>query len=220
MTALRDSLEEKVSLLKEVHHRVKNNLQIVASLLNLQARRARSRQVVDVLQDTRNRVHSMALLHEVLYRSGNLARINFAAYVQELFRQLLRSFGPAAARINVENRVTPIGLPLEHSVPCGLIINELVSNALKHGFPNGRTGTIVVELNLFDGPQLLLRVSDNGVGLPPGLDLADTSTLGLKLVSNLARQLDGQLTVEKQVGGGATFSVAFHLSENVLFEDK
>ena len=214
--ALRKSLEEKVSLLKEVHHRVKNNLQIVASLLNLQARRARSHDVVDVLQDTRNRVHSMALLHEVLYRSGNLARINFATYVQELFRQLLRSFGPAAARISVENRVTPIGLPLEHSVPCGLIINELVSNALKHGFPNDRTGTIVVELNLFDGPHLLLRVSDNGVGLPPGLDPADTSTLGLRLVSNLARQLDGQLTVEKHAGGGAAFSVAFQFSENIL----
>ena len=170
--ALRNSFEEKVALLKEVHHRVKNNLQIVASLLNLQSSRARNRQVVDVLQDTRNRVHSMALLHDVLYRSGNLARINFAAYVTELCTQLVRSFGPAASRVKVENRVARIGLPLEQSVPCGLIINELVSNALKHGFPDNRTGRVTVELGPAEGQRHLLCVRDDGIGLPHGMDIA------------------------------------------------
>lgn len=220
MNALHDSLEEKVSLLKEVHHRVKNNLQIVASLLNLQANRARSRQVVDLLRDTRNRVHSMALLHEVLYRSENLARINFAAYVQELCRQLMRSFGPEAGRIELENRIPKIGLPLEHSVPCGLIITELVSNALKHAFPGGRTGRISVELDHADGRQIRLRVSDDGVGLPEGMEIGDTTTLGLKLVSNLANQLDGQLTLEKRSGGGTAFHVAFRISEDAFLEDE
>jgi PAS domain S-box-containing protein len=218
--ALRNSFEEKVALIKEVHHRVKNNLQIVASLLNLQASRAHSRQVVDVLQDTRNRVHSMALLHEVLYRSGNLARINFAAYVEELCTQLVRSFGPAAARIKVENRIARIGLPLEQSVPCGLIINELVSNALKHGFPDKRTGRVTVELGPAGGQRLLLCVRDDGIGLPPGMNIADKSSLGLQLVSKLAIQLGGQLEMHPSDGGGAAFCVSFPVQGDIAFEDE
>ncbi|MBI5386676.1 MAG: PAS domain S-box protein [Verrucomicrobia bacterium] len=242
--ALRESLAEKIALLKEVHHRVKNNLQIVASLLNLQAGRAQNPQVLDVLQDTRNRVRSMALLHEALYRSGTLARINFPGYVADLCAQLLRSFGPVGARVALECRVARLGLPLEQSVPCGLIINELVSNALKHGFPGERAGRIIVELkpspesaggedDLFSlqsqrkdpeegrdqpspprEPSLVLRVSDDGVGLPPGLDPASTSTLGLQLVSNLADQLKGHFTVERGTGEGAAFSVVFPVPDN------
>lgn len=207
--ALRDALEEKVALLKEVHHRVKNNLQIVASLLSLQSSLVENQQVADVLQDTRNRVHSMALLHEVLYRSGNLARIDFAAYVEDLCRQLLRSFGPTAARVRVETRIAPIGLPLEQGVPCGLIINELVSNALKHAFPAERSGKITVELNFSEGQGLVLRVHDDGVGLPSGLDPENTSTLGLQLVFNLAGQLEGYLTVDRSEGTGTAFSLVF-----------
>ena len=219
-TALRNSIEEKVALLKEVHHRVKNNLQIVASLLNLQASRAHSRQVVDVLQDTRNRVHSMALLHEVLYRSGNLARINFAAYVEELCTQLVRSFGPAAARVKVENRVARMGLPLEQSVPCGLIINELVSNALKHGFPDKRAGRVTVELGQGEGQRFHLCVRDDGIGLPQGMEIADKSTLGLQLVSKLTTQLGGQLETHLSNGGGAAFCVSFPVLGDIAFEDE
>ena len=137
--ALRKSLDEKVALLKEVHHRVKNNLQIVASLLGLQAGRSVNRKVVGVLQDTRSRVRSMALLHETLYRSGNLARINFAAYLRDLCGQLLLASGPVASRVRMEYRVFQISLPMEQALPCGLIVNELVSNALKHGFPGRHT---------------------------------------------------------------------------------
>ncbi|MEN6439588.1 MAG: PAS domain-containing protein [Syntrophobacter sp.] len=207
--ALRNSLEEKVVLLKEVHHRVKNNLQIVASLLNLQANRAPSQDVVDMLRDTSNRVSSMALLHEALYRSGNLARISFAAYVRELCGQLPRSCGPASARVKVESLIEPIGLPLEQAMPCGLIISELVSNSLKHGFPGDHRGRVMIKLHLDEEQQLVLRVSDDGVGLPPGFDLARTSSLGLRLVSNLSGQLGGQLVVERPLGGGSAFKVIF-----------
>ena len=172
------------------------------------------------MQDTRNRVHSMALLHEVLYRSGNLARINFAAYVEELCTQLVRSFGPAAARVKVENRVARMGLPLEQSVPCGLIINELVSNALKHGFPDKRAGRVTVELGPGEGQRFLLCVRDDGIGLPQGMEIADKSTLGLQLVSKLATQLGGQLETHLSNGGGAAFCVSFPVLGDIAFEDE
>lgn len=214
--ALRVSLEDKVALLKEVHHRVKNNLQIVASLVNLQAGRSQNPDVIDVLRETGNRVRSMALLHEVLYASGTLASIDFSRYVEDLCRQLLRTYGQATGRIRVENRVDRIGLPLETSVPCGLIINELVSNSFKHAFPDGRAGTVTVELQLREEGRLTLCVRDDGVGLGRGFDPAATATLGLQLVSNLAGQLGGRLTVTGGPGGGTTFSVAFSVPEAVL----
>ena len=186
--ALAKSLAEKTALLKEVHHRVKNNLQIVASLLRLQAGRSPHPEVLEVLENTRHRVHSMALLHETLYRSDNLARINFAAYVEELCRHLRRSAGAVMARVTLENRVVPIGLPLDQSLPCGLIINELLSNALKHAFPGDRQGLVTVTLELAPDKQLVFRVTDNGVGPPSIKDLTATPTLGLRLISGLASQ--------------------------------
>ncbi len=216
--ALRDSLEDKVALLKEVHHRVKNNLQIVASLLNLQAVRSRNPEVVEVLQDTGNRVRSMALLHEVLYASGTLASINFARYVEDLCRHLLRSYGGVAARIKLVNRVERIGLPLEQSVPCGLIINELVSNALKHAFPDDRSGQVTIELRPTSERQLRLCVRDDGVGLQRDFVPANGSTLGLQLVSNLAEQLGGRLTVNHDAGKGTAFCVDFSSPEGVVFD--
>ncbi len=219
--SLRSSLEEKVSLLKEVHHRVKNNLQIVNSLLSLQSRRLQNREAVEALQDTRNRVSSMALLHEALYRSENLARINFPAYVEQLCNTLLRSFGPAAARVQVERRIARIGLPLDQSMPCGLIITELVSNALKHAFPDGRAGRVVVELDSGADHRLVLRVSDDGAGLPPDFKIERAASLGMRLVTDLASQLDGEWTLASpgagapatEAGpgqpGGTVFQVAF-----------
>ncbi len=206
---LRDSLQEKVALLMEVHHRVKNNLQIVDSLLSLQANRSTHPQVLGALQDSRNRVRSMALLHETLYRSGNLARIQFASYVEELCRRIFHAFGQTAGRVGIETRVAPIGLTLDQAVPCGLIINELVSNALKHGFPGGRSGKVVVELCRAPGQMLLLIVRDDGAGLPDDLDPENITTLGLQLVRDLAGQLDGHLTVERAQGAGASFRVVF-----------
>jgi PAS domain S-box-containing protein len=230
--SLRSSLEEKVSLLKEVHHRVKNNLQIVNSLLSLQSRRLQNREAVEALQDTRNRVSSMALLHEALYRSENLARINFPAYVEQVCNTLLRSFGPAAARIQVERRIARIGLPLDQSMPCGLIITELVSNALKHAFPDGRAGRVVVELDSGADHRLVLRVSDDGAGLPPDFKIERAASLGMRLVTDLASQLDGEWTLASpgagapatEAGpgqpGGTVFQVAFPPPKGTEMESK
>jgi two-component sensor histidine kinase len=218
--ALRTSLAEKVALLKEVHHRVKNNLQIVDSLLRLQANRSQDQNVVDVWQDTRSRVNSMALLHEGLYRSSNLANVNFAAYVEDLTKQLLRSYGVAAARITLENRVAPLCLPLDKFLPFGLIINELISNALKHAFPGERPGTITVTMAPAGEARLLLSVAVNGVGLSStNIDFTKNYyILGLRLVSNLVGQLRGTMTVEQSDGGGTVFREDFPLPQDTLPE--
>lgn len=216
--ALRKSLDEKVALLKEVHHRVKNNLQIVSSLLGLQMGRSEDRKVLDVLKDTRSRVRSMALLHETLYRSGNLARVNFAAYLRDLCGQLLASSGPVAGRVRMEYRVAQIVLSLEQALPCGLIVNELVLNALKHAFPGTHTGKIIVEFTRAEGSKLVLSVRDEGVGLPADFDLSGTSTLGVQLVSGLTGQLSGRLEVEGGHGTGAALRVVFPVPKDTLFE--
>jgi PAS domain S-box-containing protein len=215
-TELRDSLEEKVALLKEVHHRVKNNLQIVDSLLGLQSNRSKNPEVMELLQDSRNRVRSMALLHETLYRSGNLARINFSSYVDELCRRILHTFGPGGERIRLETRVTPVGLTLDQAMPCGLIVNELVSNAFKYAFPGERRGRILVEITPMGEQMLVLSIRDDGVGLPEELDPESTPTLGLKLVFDLAGQLDGHMTMSSRPGGGSAFRLVFPASAETL----
>lgn len=213
--ALRESLEEKTALLSEVHHRVKNNLQIVSSLLGLQEGRTHNQQAIDILKDTRNRAKSMALLHETLYRSGNLARIDFAAYLKDLCGQMLFSAGVSSARITLEYRLISIEFPLEPALPCGLIVNELVSNALKHGFPGDRKGTITIGLELTCGQTLALSVQDNGVGVPRGFDPSSESTLGMRLVSGLVDQLNGQLRMDTPQHGGTFFTAVFPLPKGI-----
>ncbi|MDR3570360.1 MAG: PAS domain S-box protein [Syntrophobacteraceae bacterium] len=217
--ALRYSLEEKIALLGEIHHRVKNNLQIIASLLGLQAGRLDNQEVIDALEDTRNRVKSMALLHETLYRSQNLARINFAAYIKDLCAQVLISHGPVSERVVLGYRIAAIGLPLEQAVPCGLIINELVSNALKHGFPGSRKGSVRVTLECKGEESLVLEVSDEGVGLPADFDPVSGSTMGIQIVTGLAAQLGGRLEVDGS-GPGASFRVFFPVPRGLSIRGK
>ncbi len=205
--AIRLSLEEKTALLKEVHHRVKNNLQIVVSLLNLQAVQTTDRATLNTLTDTQDRVRSMALLHETLYRSGNLARVDLASYVEGMCAHLFRSYGTAAARIRLRTEAEGVDLNLDQAVPCGLIINELVSNALKHGFPNEQAGQITVALTADAHRRVTLTVADDGTGLPAGLDLQQSKTLGLQLVHALAQQLGG--TASFTSGPGTTCRVEF-----------
>lgn len=198
--ALRASLAEKDALLREVHHRVKNNLQVVTSLLSLQAQRERSDQAIAALRDTQARVRAMALLHETLYRSTSLAQVALAPYLGAICEQLARSFGVGATpRLTVA--IDDLVVPLELAMPAGLLLSELVVNALKHAFPAGAAGEIVVSARRLDDGRIEVAVADDGVGLPRDLDPTTTSSLGLRLVQRLAEQLEGELVTERGAPG-------------------
>ncbi|HEY6033074.1 MAG TPA: sensor histidine kinase, partial [Kofleriaceae bacterium] len=186
-------LEQKQALLREIHHRVKNNLQLVSSLLNLQASRITDPAVAELFADSRNRVRSMALVHENLYRAGDFSRIPMATHIKALCAQLIRAYHVPDVELVVE--AGEMQLDMDRAVTCGLILNELVSNALKHAFPEGRRGTIRI-----DAGGNVLRVSDDGIGLPVGLDWGRADSLGIQLVRDLTAQLRGTLTVSRERG--------------------
>jgi len=202
---LRASLDEKTVLLKEIHHRVKNNLQVISSLLNLQAGMHRDEQLRRELQESQQRIRTMALIHERLYRSENLARIGFREYVETLVNQLSRSMGREEVICRVEG--VDVMLSVGQAIPSALIVNELVTNALKHAFPAGRRGEIVVSIADPGEGMTEFSVRDNGCGLPGGFDPRKVETLGLQLVATLTTQLEGELTVEE--GSGTGFCVRF-----------
>jgi two-component sensor histidine kinase len=185
---LRTSLGEKEVLLKEVHHRVKNNLQFVSSLLALQAARIKDRQITSAIKESQQRIRAMALMHEQLYRGPNLASVPIARHLTALCADLYRSYSVDPDRIALDLRVADVSLDLDRSIRCGLIVNELVSNAILHAFPDGREGRITVRLDA-DDDHYELAVSDNGVGLPAEVDPLQTESLGLQLVADLADQL-------------------------------
>jgi len=204
------ALAEKEVMLREIHHRVKNNLQVISSLISLQTDTVSGPQVREVLGDVRDRVHAMALVHEKLYQTGDLARLNFGDYAASLLQCLWRSHGALAERVRLQLEVSPVALPIEAAVPCGLILNELAGNALKHAFPNGHAGEVRVNLELDSAAECVsLRVCDNGCGLPPERDWRQSNTLGLRLVQMLTSQLRGTVTTAS--GPGTHFSVAFSL---------
>ena len=198
--ALRTSLEEKEALLKEVHHRVKNNLQIVTSLLSLQARREEQESAKAALRDMQSRVRAMALLHEALYRSPSLAQVDFGPYVQNLCEQLARSYQRNAQPIHLQVDVADLKLDLERAVPCGLIISELVTNACKHAFPDGRAPEVRVTSRNLDAGEVEFGVADNGVGFPAAFEIGQGNSLGLQLVTRLSAQLGGHWRVQKSAG--------------------
>ncbi|MGE0865637.1 MAG: PAS domain-containing protein [Vicinamibacterales bacterium] len=205
---LRSLLLEKEALLREVHHRVKNNLQVITSLLRLEAERAGQSTTVHVLREMQDRIHAMASLHESLYRSNELERVNLADYLRRLAMQLFNSSSVEPGTIELGFDLDAVYVEIHEAIPCGLLVNELVSNSLKHGFPDSRTGAILIELHLIDGgPALRLTVKDNGVGLPADVDARRAGSLGLQLVADLARQLHGVL--ETAPGPGAAFCLAF-----------
>ena len=207
--------EEKEVLLKEIHHRVKNNLQIISSILNLQRARIEVQPIREALQDSQNRIRSMALIHEKLYRADDLARIDLSEYTRDLSSYLFRMYRPRGVTITTSIQTKPIWLGIDRAVPCGLILNELISNTLKHAFPPhwnetrpaGQVGEIRIELHAKKDNQVALIVGDNGVGLPPGLDPYTGNSLGLQLVNILVQQLGGRLEVSSQ--NGAEFRVTF-----------
>ena len=205
--ALKVSLHEKEVLLKEIHHRVKNNLQVISSLVSLQADGSRDETVREVLKDVTYRVRSMALVHEKLYQSADLARVDFAEYARSLLNYLWRAHGATAASVRLTLNLEPVSLTVDSAVPCGLILNELAGNALKHAFQGRSGGEVTVSLNNGEDGRISLRVSDNGVGLPAGLDWRETSSLGLHLVKLLTKQLGASVDVSG--GDGTKFEVVF-----------
>jgi PAS domain S-box-containing protein len=209
---IRASIEEKEALIKEIHHRVKNNLQIISSLLSLQASRIKDKSMVEAFRESQNRVRSMALIHEKLYRSDNLARIRFDEYIRDLTSFLIHSYSDNAHKVKLEIRAEPVNLDMDTAIPCGLIINELVTNSIKHGFSKDPsdahfTGHILVRLALLSEQQINLSVEDNGPGFPADLDFRKTNSLGLQLVTSLTHQLDGEVLF--QTNHGAHVEISF-----------
>ncbi len=202
---IKASLKEKEVLLKEIHHRVKNNLQIISSLLSLQSGTI-DPDHTHMLRESQNRIRSMAMIHEKLYRSRDLSHIDFADYVNSLIASLARSYLSADDKVKIGADVHDIHLDIDQAIPCGLIINELVSNSLKYAFKDGRTGVVHISLSKCDNTYTLI-VSDNGTGLPPEIDFRNTPSLGLQLVNTLVSQIEG--TVDLTGNSGTTFRITF-----------
>jgi PAS domain S-box-containing protein len=204
--ALAAAAAAKEVLLKEVHHRVKNNLQIISSLLNMEAELLSEPAPKDVLLESRRRVEAMAMIHERLYSHEDIDQLDFRQYVDELAHELLSAYGVNSTRVHLRLELEPVSLELNQAISCGLILNELVSNCLKYGFPDGRPGEILVALGC-EGDQITLRVADSGIGMPPDLDWRKSQSLGLRIVNILARQLMG--TVQLDGGAGTSFTLVF-----------
>ena len=196
---LKASIAEKDVLLKEIHHRVKNNLQIISSLLNLQMKKITEAKTRAELNATRNRIRSMALIHAKLYQSKNLSQINFAEYIEEFSRQLRSLYNVSPKKVKLVLDIDEVFLDVDVAIPCGMIVNELLTNALKYAFPEERSGEIRVVLRS-EAAATVLTVEDDGVGLPPEMDLAGVETLGLQLVRGLAQQLNGTVLIEQNGG--------------------
>ena len=203
------SLREKEALLKEIHHRVKNNLQVTSSLLRLQAAAITDDGVREIFRETENRIRSMALVHEKLYQSTNLSAIDLADYLRSLSELLYRSSAITPEKVEIDVTGGDIYLEIDDAVPCGLIVNELLSNALKHAFPDNRAGKIEIGLTERDDGSIFLTVQDDGVGLPAGFRMEAAGTLGLQLVQGLVQQIDGTIDVKRH-SNGTEFDVAFH----------
>lgn len=204
--AILESLRDKEVLLKEIHHRVKNNLQIISGLLYLQEEQVQDPTALEAFRVSRNRIASMALVHEKLYRSSNLARVCLGEYVRELLPRLFGEEDAGSPRIIHKLDLDDVRVPIEQAVPSGLIINELLTNAYKHGFAGRDDGVLTISVKE-DGDMIVVEVRDDGPGLPEGLDIAQTSSLGMQLVCNLARQLRGEITAQND--GGAVFTLRF-----------
>jgi len=204
---LKTSLREKEVLLREIHHRVKNNLQVICSLLNLQSQYIKDPQARAMFKESQGRVKSMAIIHQKLCQSKDLAHINFAQHVQDLAGSLFRSYGANPDQTTLKVEVEDIVLGLDTIIPCTLIIHELMTNCFKYAFVDGRKGEIGIELRAEKDKRYRLVVRDNGVGLPKELDYRNTQSLGLQIVTALTDQLEG--TLELVRGTGTTVAITF-----------
>jgi two-component sensor histidine kinase len=207
--SIRSSLKEKEVLLREIHHRVKNNMQVISSLLNLQSSHIRDEQDRVLFCESQSRVRSMALIHEKLYQSKSLARIDFNEYVNDLSRTICRSHGLSGVTLHVD--AAGIYFGVDTAIPCGLIVNELITNSLKYAFPDGRAGRVFVYASLLTPQKCTLRIGDDGIGFPSDIDIRNTKTLGLQLVHTLAQQLGATVNVQREQG--TIFEFTFSLPE-------
>ncbi|MEX0685240.1 MAG: PAS domain S-box protein [Balneolales bacterium] len=203
---IKQSLLEKEVLLKEIHHRVKNNMQIISGLHNMQAMKIKDKKTQAVFRESQNRVQAMALIHDQLYRSSDLEGLDFADYLRNLIHQLFSSYGRNKITYAIE--ADPVTISVKQAVPCGLIINELVTNSIKHAFGPGEGGRVQIRLKKNKGPSVLLEVSDNGVGLPDNFDIDKVGTsMGMQLINGLVNQIKGTLTLSSDEE--TTFSILF-----------
>jgi PAS domain S-box len=214
--SLENSLEEKEALLREIHHRVKNNMQIISSLLNLQTSYVHMDETRNVLKDSQNRVKTMAMIHEKLYMSRDLSHINFKDYTEKLVSDIFYTYGVKKDTIRSILNVEDIEMNMETAIPLGLIINELVTNSLKFAFPEMDEGAVTVEMKTSNGDHTLI-VADDGIGMPENFNFKKTESLGLQLVNNLVHQIDGEITLERSYG--TKFKITFpriRLPEKIL----
>jgi PAS domain S-box-containing protein len=194
-----ESLKEKEVLLKEIHHRVKNNLQVISSILNLQSSFVKDKKTLEILEESRNRIRSMAIIHENLYQTTNFSSIDFSSYLQNLCSNLISSYHLYRGTVQLHTELQGVELVLDQAIPCGLLVNELITNSLKYAFPGGRSGEISVQLSEKSG-LVNLKIGDDGIGMPEDYDILNSDTLGLQLVSTLVEQLDGEIKVDNSKG--------------------
>jgi len=206
------SLQEKELLLREIHHRVKNNLQVISSLLSLQSRTSKDEQAIEMAKESQNRIKVMALIHEKLYRSKDFANVEFNDYIKNLVNDLFASYRVSASRISLKLEIEDLSLGIDTAIPTGLIINELVTNCLKYAFSKDSDGEIRISLRSLDDCQNELIVRDNGVGIPETLDIKNAESLGLRMITNLTeRSLHGKVSINRD--NGTEFRIIFREKE-------
>jgi PAS domain S-box-containing protein len=206
---MRQSLKEKEVLLKEVHHRVKNNLQVISSILNLQSSYVRDKKILEILLESQNRIKSMAFVHESLYQTKDFSNISFKEYVENISRNLVHSYAATDSPPELKLELDNIQLNLDTAIPCGLIINELLSNSLKYAFPKGKKGKIEITIRKKE-KTILISIADNGKGLPADIDFRNTESLGLQLVVSLVEQINGKIKLDTKKG--TKFTIEFSSS--------
>lgn len=204
---LKKSLAEKDVLLREVHHRVKNNMQIISSILSMQSRNIDEPKLKEVLQESQNRIHSMALIHENLYNNKSLANIMFSTYIKSLTGNIARTYSNIQTSVQFDYQIDIAYLPMDIAIPCGLIINELISNSFKYAFVNMSTGVISIHFKSLKDDEYILAVSDNGVGIPAEVNIFKTKSLGMKILHKLVQQIDGEL--KSDFTNGTKFIIQF-----------
>jgi len=206
---LKTSLQEKEIMLKEIHHRVKNNLQVISSLLNLQSMYNDDEKSISMFKESRDRVKSMALIHEKLYQSKDFAHIDFADYLKRLVTGLINTYDSKEKPINLYFQVEETYLGIDQAVPCGLIVNEIITNAMKHAFIESGEGEISIGLTIKDDDCIEITIKDNGRGIPEDFDIQKSESLGMKLVATLAEQLQAKLDISND--NGTVFKFSFKI---------